>query len=221
LTPYPTIDRIVPDAKEERNAMTDADGSLTLEGLARILRDHAGDAASQFAQLREQDARLQTHLREQDERFRAELRAQDERYHAEQREQDARYQAEQREQDARFQAEQQERDARYQAEQQAQDARFQARMDELHREIGAVAGMVRDLSQISIRHMDEAAEHRRQLEEHRQYIRQIFARMEQSDARFEAVNLEIRDMRKDIQRILDAIERRGGNGGSRPEAQQP
>jgi hypothetical protein len=150
--------------------MPDTDEALTLQGLARILRDHAGDAASQFAQLREQDARLQTHLR-----------AQDERYHAEQREQDARY---------------------------------QARMDELHREIGAVAGMVRDLSQISIRHMDEAAEHRRQLEEHRQYIRQIFARMEQHDAVIAQTTLDIR-------RILDAIERRGGNGGSRPEAQQP
>jgi len=162
-------------------AMPDADDSLTLEGLARILRDHAGAAASSFAQLREQDARLQAHQREQDERFRAELRAQDERYHAEQRE---------------------------------QDTRFQARMDELHREIGAVASMVRDLAQLSVREMDAR-------EEDRQHIRQIFARMEEYDLRFEAVNLEIREMRTDIRRILNAIERRGGNGGSRPETQQP
>jgi methyl-accepting chemotaxis protein len=155
LTSYPMIDRILHNTKETRNAMPDADNSLTLEGLARILRDHAADAASQFAQLREQDAR------------------------------------------------------------------FQARMDELHREIAAVASMVRDLADVSVRQMDEVAEHRHELEEHRQHIRQIFARMEESDARFEAVNLEIRDMRTDIQRILNAIERRGGNGGSRPEAPQP
>jgi len=125
--------------------MPAADDSLTLEGLARILRDHAADSASQFAQLRDQDAR------------------------------------------------------------------FQVRMDELHREIGAVAGMVRDLAQVSVRHMDEATEHRRELDEHRQHIRQIFARMEEYDARFEVVS-------RDIQRILNAIERRGGNGGSRPDA---
>jgi hypothetical protein len=39
--------------------------------------------------------------------------------------------------------------------------------------------------------------------------------MEQHDARFEAVNLEIREMRHDIRRILDAMERRGGDGGRR------
>jgi chromosome segregation ATPase len=153
--------------------MPDANESLTLDGLARILRDHAGDAASQFAQLREQDARLQIHLREQDAQFQAHLR---------------------------------EQDAQFQAQQREQDARFQARLDELHREIGDVAGMVRDLSQVVARQMDAR-------EEDRQHIRQIFARMEQHDAMIAQTTQEIR-------RILDAIERRGGNGGSRPDAAQ-
>lgn len=125
--------------------MPDANESLTLEGLARILRDHLVDAGSQFAQLREQDAR------------------------------------------------------------------FQVRLDEVHREIGDVAGMVRDLAQVVARQVDAR-------EEDRQHIRQIFVRMELHDARFEAVNLEIQEMHRDIRRILDAIERRGGNGGSRPDA---
>jgi len=143
---------IVPAGTGETGAsMAGANESLTLEGLARILRDHVVDAASQFAQLREQDARFQVHLREQ-------------------------------------------------------DARFQVRLDELHREIGAVAGMVRDLAQVVAQQVDAR-------EEDRQHIRQIFARMEQHDA-------EIAQTTQEIRRILDAIERRGGNGGSRPDAAQ-
>jgi chromosome segregation ATPase len=83
-----------------------------------------------------------------------------------------------------------------------------ARIDNLRGEIGTVATIVRDLAQIVARHDDEIDEHRHQAEEQRQYIRQIFARMEEHDARFEAIT-------RDIRRILDAMERRGGNGGGR------
>lgn len=82
-----------------------------------------------------------------------------------------------------------------------QFAEVGARIDDLRREVAGVAGMVRDLSQIVLRQVDEIAEHRQQ-------IRQVFARMEQHDARFEA-------MSRDIRRILDAMERRGGDGGGR------
>ena len=101
------------------------------------------------------------------------------------------------------------------AERKAQDARWRASIQDLRGEVGLVATLVRDLSQIVLRQVDEVAEHRRELQEHRQHIRQIFSRMEQQDARFEAVNLEIREMRRDIRRILDAMERRGGDGGRR------
>jgi len=94
------------------------------------------------------------------------------------------------------------------AERKAQDARWRASIQDLRGEVGLVATLVRDLSQIVLRQVDEVAEHR-------QHIRQIFSRMEQQDARFEAVNLEIRVMRRDIRRILDAMERRGGDGGRR------
>ena len=90
----------------------------------------------------------------------------------------------------------------------AQFAEVRASIQDLRGEIGTVATLVRDLGQIVLRQVDEVAEHRHELDEHRQQIRQIFSRMEQHDARFEAVTREIR-------RILDAIERRGGNGGRR------
>lgn len=90
-----------------------------------------------------------------------------------------------------------------------------ARIDNLRGEIGIVATIVRDLAQIVAGHADQIEEQRRQIdeqrrqaEEHRQYIRQVFSRMEQHDARFEA-------MTHDIRRILDAMERRGGDGGGR------
>ena len=92
------------------------------------------------------------------------------------------------------------------AEVQAQFVDVGRRIDDLRGEIGTVATLVRDLSQIVLRQVDEVAEHRRELDEHRQQIRQIFSRMEQHDARFEAVT-------RDIRRILDAMERRGGDGG--------
>ena len=90
-----------------------------------------------------------------------------------------------------------------------------ARIDDLRRENAEVAGMVRDLSQIVLRQVDEIAEHRRLHEEHRQQIRQTFARMEQSDARIEQQNARIEEISREIRRILDAIERRGGDGGGR------
>jgi methyl-accepting chemotaxis protein len=97
----------------------------------------------------------------------------------------------------------------------ARFAEVRVSIQDLRGEVGLVATLVRDLSQIVLRQVDEVAEHRRELQEHRQHIRQIFSRMEQQDARFEAVNLEIREMRRDIRRILDAMERRGGDGGRR------
>ena len=127
--------------------MAGADESVTLEGLARILRDHVVDASSQFAQLRDQDARLQV------------------------------------------------------------------RLGELHKEVGAVAVMVRDLAQVVARQVDAR-------EEDRQHIRQVFARMEQRDARMADSDARFEEVSRDIRRILDAIERRGGNGDSRPDAAQ-
>jgi septal ring factor EnvC (AmiA/AmiB activator) len=84
-------------------------------------------------------------------------------------------------------------------ERRAQDAQLRSGIEELRREIGTVASLIRDLAQIVARHEDDLAEHREQ-------IRQSYARMEQHDARFEA-------MSRDIRRILDALERRGGDGG--------
>jgi chromosome segregation ATPase len=84
------------------------------------------------------------------------------------------------------------------------------RIDDLRGEIGTVAGVVRNLGQIVLRQADQFEEHRRELEEHRGEIRRIYARMEQHEARTEA-------MTRDIRRILDAIERRGGDGGARAE----
>ena len=91
------------------------------------------------------------------------------------------------------------------AERKAQDARWRVSIQDLRGEIGLVATLVRDLNQIVLRQVDEIAENRREIAEHRQQIRQIFSRMEQHDARFEAVT-------RDIRRILDTMERRGGNG---------
>ncbi len=143
------------------HAMPDANDGLTLEGLARILRDHMDGTAARFAEVG-------------------------------------------------------------------------ARIDDLRREVVGVAGMVRDLSQVVLRQVDEVAEHRRELEEHRrlheehrQDVRQIFSRMEQRDARLEETNREFRArmaehdarfeaMSRDIRQILDALERRGGDGGRRP-----
>jgi hypothetical protein len=115
--------------------MANANGSLTLEGLAQILRDHMHGTAAGFAELRGSIA-------------------------------------------------------------------------DLRGEIGIVATIVRDLAQVSSRQGDDIARHERELEEHRRYIAQIFSRMEQHDARFEAITREIR-------RIVDGLERRGGDGGRR------
>lgn len=86
---------------------------------------------------------------------------------------------------------------------------------QLREEIGTVAALITGLARIVSRHEDEITEHRRHLEEHRREIRQSYSRMEQYDARFEAISREIREMGRDIRRILDAMERRGGDGGSR------
>jgi methyl-accepting chemotaxis protein len=102
----------------------------------------------------------------------------------------------------------------------AQFAEVGLRIDDLRREVAGVAGMVRDLSQIVLRQVEEIAEHRRLHEEHRQTIRQIFARMEQHDARNEQHDARMAEhdarfeaISRDIRRILDAMERRGGDGG--------
>lgn len=92
------------------------------------------------------------------------------------------------------------------AEVSVQFAEVRASFQDLRGEIGTVATLVRDLSQIVLGQVDEVAEHRQQ-------IRQVFSRMEQHDAMIAQTTQEIR-------RILDAIERRGGNGGSRPDAVQ-
>ena len=109
----------------------------------------------------------------------------------------------------------------------ARFAELGRRIDDLRGEIGTVTGGIRDLGQVVLRQVDQLEEHRRELEEHRREIRQIYARMEEHDARFEAMTREIRDLRartaehdvrfeamtRDIRRILDAIERRGGDDG--------
>jgi len=125
--------------------MAQSDNGLTLEGLAKILRDHMEVSAAQFAQIR-------------------------------------------------------------------------AGIQDLRGEVGTVATLVRDLGQIVLRQVDEVAEHRRELDEHRREIRQIFSRMEQQDGKLAEQNTRIEEMTRDIRRILDAIERRGGNGGRRKRA---
>ncbi len=99
----------------------------------------------------------------------------------------------------------------------ARFAEVGGRIDDLRREVANVAGMVQDLSQVGLRQVDEIAEHR-------QNLRQSFSRMEQNDARIEEVNREFRArmaehdarfeaMSREIRQILDALERRGGDGG--------
>ncbi len=112
--------------------MANQDGELTLEGLARILRDHMDASAAEFTEMRAQFA--------------------------------------------------------------TQFVQVGTRIDDLRGEIGIVAGLVRDLAQIVARHDDEIDSHRRQIRES---------------------NAHIEEMTRDIRRILDAIERRGGNGGGR------
>jgi methyl-accepting chemotaxis protein len=126
--------------------MAQSNSGLTLEGLARILRDHVEATAAQFAEER--------------------------------------------------------------AERKAQDARWRASIQDLRGEIGTVATIVRDLGQIVLRQVD-------QLEEHRQQIRQIFSRMEQQDGKMAEQNTRIEEITRDIRRILETIERRGGDGGRR------
>ena len=119
----------------------------------------------------------------------------------------------------------------------ARFAEVGAGIDDLRRENAEVAGMVRALSQIVLRQVDEVAEHRRELEEHRRFheehrqqIRQIFSRMEQRDARIEELNREFRArmaehdarfeaMSREIRQILDALRRLGGDGGGRGRRQ--
>ncbi len=90
----------------------------------------------------------------------------------------------------------------------ARFAEVRVSIQDLRGEIGTVATLVRDLGQIVLRQVDEVAEHR-------QHIRQIFSRMEQQDAKTAEQNTRIEEMTRDIRRILDAMERRGGDGGRR------
>jgi len=113
------------------------------------------------------------------------------------------------------------------AERKAQEAQWPAGLADLRGEIGIVAALVRDLGQIVARHVDE-------LDEHRQQMRQIYARMEQHDARMEQRDARMEqfagrmeqhsarmaehdarfeEMTGEIRRILDALERRGGDDG--------
>ena len=108
------------------------------------------------------------------------------------------------------------------AERKAQDARWRAGLDDLRGQVVTVVGLVHAMSQNAARQAEELVEHRQQIreifsrmEQHDARMEQFAARMVQHDARFEAVNLEIREMRRDIRRILDAMERRGGDGGRR------
>ncbi len=89
------------------------------------------------------------------------------------------------------------------AEVRSQFAEVGRRIDDLRGEVGIAATIVRDLTQIVARHDDEIHEHRRQM-------RETYSRMEQHDARIE-------EMTRDIRRILDTMERRGGDGGRRDE----
>ncbi|MBI4536590.1 MAG: hypothetical protein HY712_01380 [candidate division NC10 bacterium] len=95
----------------------------------------------------------------------------------------------------------------------ARFAEVRTSIQDLRGEIGTVATLVRDLGQIVLRQVDEIAEHRRELHEHREQIRQIFSRMEQQDVKLAEQNTRIEEMIRDIRRILDAMERRGGDGG--------
>ena len=90
----------------------------------------------------------------------------------------------------------------------ARFAEVGASIQDLRGEIGTVATVVRDLAQIVARHDDEIVEHRRE-------IRQVYSRMEQQDARIAEQNARIEAMTREIRRILDAMERRGGDGGRR------
>jgi uncharacterized coiled-coil protein SlyX len=120
---------------DKRWWMADSESSLTLEGLAQILRDHMDGTAARFAEVGR-------------------------------------------------------------------------RIDDLRGEIGTVATVVRDLAQIVARQDDEIRDHRHQ-------IRQIYARMEQHDARMAEHDARFEGMARDIRRILDAMERRDGDGGRR------
>ena len=87
----------------------------------------------------------------------------------------------------------------------------------LRNHMDETAARFAELAQIVLRQVDQVEDHRRELEEHRQYIRQVFARMEKHDARMAEHDARFEAMTRDIRRILDAMERRGGDGGGRAE----
>jgi aerotaxis receptor len=90
----------------------------------------------------------------------------------------------------------------------ARFAEVGASLNDLRGEIGRVAALVVQLTQVVAGQVDELAEYR-------QEILRIYSRMEQQDARIEQQGAEIAELRRDTRRILDAMERRGGDGGPR------
>jgi methyl-accepting chemotaxis protein len=101
-----------------------------------------------------------------------------------------------------------------------------ASVNDLRAEIGRVAAMVVQLTQVVVRQVDDVAEYRREIlriysrmeqQDARieQMSREFRARMAEHDARFEQQSAEIAELRRDTRRILDAMERRGGDGGPR------
>jgi hypothetical protein len=90
---------------------------------------------------------------------------------------------------------------------------------ELRAQLQELAQFIRELKERSERRQDpEGSEgYRCPLEKDRQHIRQVFARMEQNDVRFQQQNAEIVELRRETQRRLDELEHRwreeNGSGG--------
>jgi chromosome segregation ATPase len=99
----------------------------------------------------------------------------------------------------------------------ARFAEVGAHIGDLRAEIGRLAVLFVELAQVQLRQTEA-------LEEHRGEIRQILSRMERQDARIEQQNTRIEqqntrieELHRDIQRILDTMQRPGGDGGGRPQ----
>ena len=95
----------------------------------------------------------------------------------------------------------------------ALDVRLDAlamRVETLAGQIEALTGLIQDIGRMAVRHDEELREHRTQ-------IRQILHRQEQHDARFEEQGRRLDEHAAAIRRLLDLLERRGGDG-DRPAA---
>lgn len=110
-------------------------------------------------------------------------------------------------------------DRRFQAVE-LQIERLTRRVDDLAGQIEGVVGILRDVGRLATTLADQHVEHRDQvrqilhrLERHDAQFEQIYRRLEAHDDQFDQVYRRLEANDTHIRRILDILERRGGDGG--------